>query len=82
MAVKLSMSACFSERFLSSAAAAMLKSKSRSFAHANILAGKFSSKILTADQRLSYDMARGEGDVRTYVTAIKIPQKMASMVVK
>ena len=38
------MRACFNERFLSSAAAAMLESKGSSFAHANILAGKFSSE--------------------------------------
>ena len=44
MAVRLSIRACFNERFLSSAAAAMLESKGSSFAHANILAGKISRK--------------------------------------
>lgn len=53
MAVKLSMSACFSERFLSSAAAAMLKIEGKKFRACEYFGGKIFEQDLTADQMFS-----------------------------
>ena len=53
MAVKLSMSACFSERFLSSAAAAMLKIEENRFRACEYFGGKIFEQDLIADQIFS-----------------------------
>lgn len=55
MAVKLSMSACFSERFLSSAAAAMLI-EGKMFCACECFGGKIFEQDLTADQIFSYSV--------------------------
>ena len=65
MAVKLSMSACFNERFLSCAAAAILEGKQ--FRACEYFGGKFFKQDLSADQASSYSAGDyGEGRVLQY----------------